>query len=456
MQFVAGGMNKNYLYNIHKNVFNRTTSVKAAIAYATDSKNVLLNDCLTHRIPLTFWCRYDSTFPISLPFLKRLLDAKSPSVVCKLVPDIFHAKVIWWQGGGVYIGSANLTDSGWIGNIEAGLYLDEEEIQENDLDIQLINFFNELDNYSYPLRREIYDQLSEARTSYDKIEKIIQNYRDKIFNKSRVLPVNHPLLLIDNSSSGEKRKKSFIEEWSRTLQFLRDIGDRVSDSQYRPVWISESVEEGVQADQFLHAYYYEQVRDGNRSRHPEFHEINKSDPEKALINAMNWWKLLQEPPHDENITIEKWAPFIKESLTKFHPQELSRDTLIQILQKIHALRDHALRVRKETLGISPNSDSMKAEDRIVRFSEWLYEQKSEEGKSIIETVDFILNEGDRNRIPGRIWDATEEKKWKIPHFGVSSIGELVGWVFPSDFPPRNGRTSKALYSLGYDVQIHSE
>ncbi|MEA9931476.1 hypothetical protein [Xanthomonas campestris] len=36
---------------------------------------------------------------------------------------------------------------------------------------------------------------------------------------------------------------------------------------------------------------------------------------------------------------------------------------------------------------------------------------------------------------------------------TSILGELIGWVNPEEFPPRNRRTSKGLRSLGYDVSV---
>ena len=51
---------------------------------------------------------------------------------------------------------------------------------------------------------------------------------------------------------------------------------------------------------------------------------------------------------------------------------------------------------------------------------------------------------------------SEHAKWKIDGLGISALGELVGWALRDRFPPRNGRTSKALKSLGYNVTIHVE
>ena len=88
-----------------------------------------------------FYGRYDRSVPITTNILKTFLDSKSPNYECKLVPDIFHAKIIWWKDFGIYIGSANLTEQGWYENIEAGIFIAHNEIVENDLEDELINFF---------------------------------------------------------------------------------------------------------------------------------------------------------------------------------------------------------------------------------------------------------------------------------------------------------------------------
>lgn len=69
---------------------------------------------------------------------------------------------------------------------------------------------------------------------------------------------------------------------------------------------------------------------------------------------------------------------------------------------------------------------------------------------------YVLYGGETAKLPERIWDAVDHAKWKMAGIGISTIGEISGWALPNDFPPRNGRTSKALKSLGYNVYIHVE
>ena len=75
--------------------------------------------------------------------------------MCKLLTH-FHAKVVWWHGVGAYIGSANLSDPAWYGNIEAGCFFDESDMIASGMDIELRAFFQEVDARASPLTEELY------------------------------------------------------------------------------------------------------------------------------------------------------------------------------------------------------------------------------------------------------------------------------------------------------------
>jgi hypothetical protein len=57
------------------------------------------------------------------------------------------------------------------------------------------------------------------------------------------------------------------------------------------------------------------------------------------------------------------------------------------------------------------------------------------------------------QLPERLWQAVTDPKWKIDGLRISALGELVGWALPDRFPPRNGRTSKSLRSLGWTAAV---
>lgn len=451
---IAGGINGQYLREILGGSLGKTNNVKIAIAYASGDPEIF-NFCYNNNIKLTFWGRYDGSVPVTANILETFLKRRSLNYVCKLIPDIFHAKVIWWEGYGVYFGSANLTDNAWYGNIEAGIFLSDEDIIDNDIESELINFFDEIDKMSTPLTEEIYKE----QKMIDKHRKDIDDLEGKAkteFEKKRLIKRQNHLTVIYRKTHIETMKNNFLKEWYDTLTILRDISYNVSTNEYRPAWIDSKVPRGVQLDQFLHAYYYSKIKQGNRALHHQFYEKNKNNPQIALNSAMTWWKSLKEAPHGEDIKINEWAPFLIKNLDKDKLLSLSEDEFVELCGKVHALRDHSLRVKYTAFGFSKRLQTMDSNERIELLGRWLYKQRSEYGKSVLEAMHYMLYGGQTEYLPERLWEVVQSSEWKIPHLGVSSLGEIVGWAMPDKFPPRNGRTSKALTALGYKVKIHSE
>ena len=56
-------------------------------------------------------------------------------------------------------------------------------------------------------------------------------------------------------------------------------------------------------------------------------------------------------------------------------------------------------------------------------------------------------------VSARLLTAIRSDDWAIPPVSLSSLGELVVWARPDEFPPRNMQTSKGLRALGYNVRI---
>jgi len=454
MKLIAGNLNRNWLKGLLEESKGHTEIVLAAVAYANGNPE-LLDFCYSNKIKLTFWCRYDWSVPVSINILEAFINRRSPNFVCKLVADIYHPKVIWWQGFGVYIGSANLTHSGWYANIECGVFLSESDLDEQGLRPELERFFNQVDERSFPLTQEVLDELKKLKK--DQRSFILQQKEfEDAFMKTRKVPKQPSISSVDKISSDEGYRNDFIAEWNSTLEILRAISDRVSMDNMRPAWINANVPKGVQGDQFLNAYYYGQVRTGNRYPFFEYYEMNYKNPEGALVNMMMWWKKLADPPSNEDIMIYKWSPFLRKQLSS---ESLAGTTLAdftEICSCVYAIRDHSLRVSNETYGLPRNYPKKGREECIKLLANYLWKQKTSNGATIIDTISFVLYGGSMAELSSRLWEATNSEKWRIPHFGISCLGEIVGWALPDTFPPRNGRSSKALTALGYSVKIHSE
>lgn len=428
MRFIAGTLNNQRLQNLLGEVIGSCTRVRAAVAYAKRREMRLFEACKRHEKPLEFFGRYDHTVAVAPEVLKWFLDQKSPQYACKLVPDILHAKVIWWVGAGAYIGSANLTQQAWDSNIEAGVFLEQDELEEG-MESELQHFFAVVNERARPLTDEIYKEqklLAERRKDLSTRDYEIERQ----FEESRRLPKSGGLNLSDVKPSTEKSREDFEREWNETLQLIRDIADRVSDM--RPGWIDASVAKGVQADQFLHAYYSKRVG----RKYEESHERNKNRPEAALQEALEWWRAADyDHAHEESMIYES-APRLRSLLASDRILTLSEEEFTEVVSRVYAFCEHA------RYGGKPSD-----------FAKWLLQQQSRKGHTVLELLHYVVWGGDGALVGRRLWNAKKSAEWKITDVGPKSLGEIVGWARPDEFPPRNGRTNKALRALGYDVQV---
>lgn len=448
MRFVAGPLNNQLLQNLLAEVIEPCTRVRAAIAYANRDNLQLFEACAKNLKPLEFFGRYDHTVAIDPLILKWFLDNASPNYDCKLVPDILHAKVIWWVDVGAYFGSANLSDRAWTSNIEAGTFVPQEELIETGMERELLKFFEEVDNRARPLTKEIYQEqlrLADRRSDLRRRDYALERQ----FDKERLLPKNSGLVFIEKKGAAEKRFQKFEQDWNDTLQVMRSIASRVSEPGVKPNWIESSVAPGVQADQFLHAYYYKHVKDGNRHPYEEFFVKNSQNPELALREALEWWHAADFDHSFEERTIYEWSPRLHELLGRDRILKLEQDDFVDVVSRVHAIRDHAMKQENEHLGLPDRPQD--GDIKVQKFGEWLWKQRSSDGKTVIDLLNYVI--WGNGSVSARLWSAIHSEQWSIPHLGLSSLGEMIGWARPDEFPPRNMRTSKGLRALGYNVRI---
>ena len=349
---------------------------------------------------------------------------------------------------GAYVGSANLSDRAWVSNIEAGMFLAHDELVESGMERELRGFFEGVEDRARPLTKEIYLEqlrLSERRGDLAKRDYAIKQQ----FDNDRLIPKNHGLVFVDTKKSSEKRFQRFEKDWNDTLQVMRDVAARVAAPGIRPGWIDTTVPPGVQADQFLHAYYYKQVKDGHRHPYEEFHARNSKNPELALRDALDWWHTADFDHSFEEQTIYEWAPQLRKNLARGRILLLNEEEFVGVVSRVHAMRDHAIKRENEHLGL-PDAPQA-GDDKVQKFGEWLWCQRSRQGITPLDLLNHVI--WGNGPISARLWNSMRGDEWPISHIGISSLGEVVGWARPDEFPPRNLRTSKGLRALGFNVNL---
>ncbi|SDF29284.1 phospholipase D-like domain-containing protein [Bosea robiniae] len=448
MKLILGGINGQYLRDIFDGMQGSVEEVVAAVAYATNA-SLLFDWCWDNKIPLKFYGRLDEDIAVAIPVLQSFLARRSAAYTCRLV-QCHHAKVIWWKGLGLYIGSANLTDSAWHSNVEAGCFFEEEEITDL-MSLEIEKIFETLERNSTPLTEELFRIMRIRAFMLGKIDTGIGEFwKEPSIKKWAGLVKNSP------SSALEQRRSQFLSEWHATLQDIRNIGALVSVAENRPIWVPEKAPAGAQADQFLHAHYYERTIDEHRKTQYRAHyERNKSRREEALQEAVEWWRALKHAPSNEETMLSATAPFLRNSLTAEALTAMTQEQFEGICSKVHAITDYARRVSNASVKL-PGGRRYSIPEKIKALAARIWMDSTGSGAHVKEQLNHVLYGGSAEDLPTRLWAAVSDPKWKIDGLGISALGELAGWAMPDRFPPRNGRTSKALKSLGYDVVVHVE
>jgi hypothetical protein len=450
MKLIASGINKQFLSSYLPKFGDEVDGVLAAIAYGDDT-DTLLKNCIDNKFRLDIWMRYDHTVPVKPSLLSQLLKNMKNNIFCQLIPDVLHSKIIWWQGYGAYIGSANLTNRAWWTNIETGMFFSDEELVSNNLVPQLETFFDELKDLSasVPLSQDIID---EQKALLEMRKKSGIDDAEENAKKRRKIPIFHGVSDYTKGAVVDKRKESFRKEWQSTIATIDNIASQIND--YRPSWIASDTPAYWQVDQFLHAYYYNEVKQNNNT-YPfeEFHSKHERNPNTALMNALKWWQGKTEAPSNEDDTFNYSAPKIRELLAKDKILNLSVDEIEQVCWCTHATKDHVIKMSTTTLG-RPDIQTLSREERLPLFASWLISQRNKKGQDIRQILFEIMYTGKPENIWERIYAASKTDELWIPHYGINSIAEVVGWAQPETSPPRNGRTNKSLRALGYPVKIN--
>jgi len=162
---------------------------------------------------------------------------------------------------------------------------------------------------------------------------------------------------------------------------------------------------------------------------------------------------LPEPPSNEDRMLFEWAPFLRHELSPERILDLSEQDFEAVCQRVWSIQDHARRVSNATFNL-PGNRAYKMAEKTKALADYLFTRHSQNGSSVLQVIHHVLYGGIDEAMPLRLWDATADEAWRIEHLGVGALGELVGWALPNKFPPRNNRTSKALYSLGFPVTLY--
>jgi hypothetical protein len=461
MQVVMGEMNGVRLLDLMNKATGKCSRVTAAVAYATQN-NPFFEHCYQNKIFLDFYGLLDEDAAVAEPVLQRMLQEGPLAVNPRLVKGHFHSKIIWWHGFGTYIGSANLTSPAWFTNVECGVFFEESEVIGCQLQIDLEQQFSYLKDVSVPVTTELVKALKKLSTWEQGVYAAQQKLKTQFDEATKGIPT-HSGLTAPRSKLQTTAFTRFTIEWTQTLQLLRGLCNDFMKLNKRPSWVTADAEPAVHFDQFLHAYYYDKVRDarseGDSTKSVEL--VNRAflkhreNPSEALAEAAEWWASLPEAPYGEDIFIGEIAPWLRKRFALEELRTWKLEDFQEVFHEVHAFKTHARQMKNSIFGL-PSGYSETELEKSNRVARWLWEMKREDSQMHIkDLLEFLVWGQSVPNMTERLWLVTTDHKWRHEHFGPSSLGEAVGWARPDLFPPRNNRTNKALRSLGHDVDLFS-
>jgi hypothetical protein len=435
--------------------------ISAAIAFTRDG--TLLDVCEKQNIALEWWGLFTADEATSFGLIKRALSASN----VRFYPftELFHPKVIWFHGYGIYLGSHNMTYSALMNNVEVGVFLPEEDLSESQIG-EIAEFFAYLRQRSVLATNDDLERietfLSETQLDQEKADEYTQG-KQELFEERFGHLFNIKAGVTDfekaDGDAMKKRRLAFLKEWRETQKYLSIVREQVTETCTQPPWVSPHADPTIITDQLLHAYYYGHVLPEYREYKSieavnEEYRKNRGQQSTALQRAISWWEQLESAPNNEDIHINEWGPTVRHILAKLPGRDLSVDELTEIFLRNHAVRNHARQVENSVYGLE--SGFIADENERVRiYTRWLHGKESAAGLRINEVLRFLLFE-DRIDIEDRVFDTVYDPKYRLEHFGRSIVGEIVGWGRPDVTHLRNNRVNKALRCLGYDVRLFSE
>jgi hypothetical protein len=171
---------------------------------------------------------------------------------------------------------------------------------------------------------------------------------------------------------------------------------------------------------------------------------------------MQWWARLPKAPASEDEMLNNVAPFLRSALTEDALRSMKYAEFQDVCMGVHAIKDYARRVPNKAVALPDDGTRYTIPEKVAALSRRIWNDRSSRGNRVRDLLRHLLYDGSSEQLPERLWQCVNDPKWKVDGLGISALGEIVGWALPDRFPPRNGRTSKALRSLGYDITVHVE
>ena len=413
--------NRNSAADFIENAFNNLTSsscgVYAATAFFTDADTV--EEMTKRGCSVKLVVRLG--FPTSPTALRQVL--RNSKVQVRFVTSTsFHPKMYIFGEHGAIVGSANLTKAALRTNQEVAVFLERADSRFD----ELMGIFYSYWSGSKPLTEEIIDQYEKICGQFDTdVEEKLHRDVKAAIGDVRIQNIT----VVGNKKSS---REIFTDDYEKSYQeFLNYFG--TLESIYKSVERRKEPESKIplrfEIDSFISFVRHEKAPLETWQNTPIMHGKEQADFIRPLV--LEWMDYDYKWFTESIVPIN--YPLIRDTLGA--PAKISAatdDELFDALNTCHSFHDQLHRVRGGLAGLKQT----------------FFEKN--DGDHIRETISYLIH-GDEPYIQ-RMAKCIFVPEYKLARFGRSVVQELTAWVSREELPVCNGRTTKVLRYLGFDIQ----
>lgn len=353
----------------------------------------------------------------SYPALREAFNTAGVTVKYFTEPT-FHAK-FYIVGQNALIGSANLTGDGMRKNRELSVVLDSDDSRFEELP----GLFDELWSYAEHLTSERLEFFRVWRAAHSGAAP------PPITNIEQVGP-----LTIDVASAVVSKERSYLKAFrqlyeERILPAHRQVVDIYSSAPERHPFFQQ-YDPKYEMDRFLY-WVGGLVRTVDLSEVPIRSGLALED--YVTDRKLEWMSVLPEAVYHDESEIVRYNRLHDLLETKQSIADLSMENLTDMMSACNAFRAQD---RFTQGGLVPLLTTFRERNSPIRIEKMLRHLYSGPG-------DYAQ----------RLYDCVYDQSLKLDVWGRNSTLELFGWLNKNDIPPVNGRTTKALRTLGLDVPL---
>ncbi|WP_332737137.1 phospholipase D family protein [Flavihumibacter sp.] len=361
-------------------------------------------------------------FPTSPHALEKLLNNKNIEARY-YTSHSFHPKMYIFGDKSVLIGSANLTKSAIQTNQEIMISLPSHDLRFDELTVLFSEYWDEaevLSEDSIASYKTIYNKFKNTSELVTKLDhEVIATLGDKNFSN------------VNRGKKKTTKKSIFLDTYRKSYQesvsAYRKIEEQYSLKSRK---VSEDdIPLRLEIDSF-----FSFVRDCHAIQETwKQQPIGWNDAKKLILNSLIDEWLDTEWKHFEERIIPVNYPLISRVFNS--PETInssSKEEIVEALCVLHSFHDR-LRFYKGGL------ETLK--------SEFI---ASNEIQNIKKTLAHLLY--GKGEVVSRMSDCLFDDSYKLNEFGQANIQELIGWINRENLPVINGRTTKVLRFLGFDIR----